>query len=464
MTEKEKVILRGHALCPLDGRYGDVGQVLERFFSESALMKYRVEVECLWLEHLSGEVLGNYPELFDEKFIEQDFESIREGFNDDDFVRIKQIESRTNHDVKAVEYFIGEKLDEMGKGYFKPLVHIGCTSEDINSTAYAMMLKDAMEYVLIPKMQELVETLNEWASEYANVPMLAHTHGQPATPTTLGKEMAVFYNRLSYVVKDILQGKIRYFAKWSGATGNYSAISVAFPEEEWDREAAEFLENVCGVEINPITTQIEDHDWMCELFNAIRMFANILIDIDRDFWLYISMNYICQKAVDGEVGSSTMPHKVNPIQFENSESNCKIGNALLSMLSDKLSVSRLQRDLTDSSSLRNVGMALGYIYQAISQTIKGMSRSAPNVQKMSEDLENNWEVLAEPIQTMLRKYGVPDAYEELKKMTRGKRVTKEALHEFIKTLDMLSDEDKRTLLELTPATYTGYAQDLAEGC
>ena len=203
---------------------------------------------------------------------------------------------------------------------------------------------------------------------------------------------------------------------------------------------------------------------MCELFNAIRMFANILIDIDRDFWLYISMNYICQKAVDGEVGSSTMPHKVNPIQFENSESNCKIGNALLSMLSDKLSVSRLQRDLTDSSSLRNVGMALGYIYQAILQTIKGMSRSAPNVQKMSEDLENNWEVLAEPIQTMLRKYGVPDAYEELKKMTRGKRVTKEALHEFIKTLDMLSEEDKRTLLELTPATYTGYAQDLAEGC
>lgn len=455
MVNKEKVLQRGHALCPLDGRYGDVGELFGEYFSEFALMKYRVTVECLWLDFLSAEVLPDYPELYDSKFIKQEFSAIFENFNDEDFVRIKEIEKTTNHDVKAVEYFIDEKLDAMGKGYFKPLVHIGCTSEDINSTAYAMMIQDCMEHEVLPQMDKLLDLLEDWANQYANLPMLAHTHGQPATPTTFGKEMIVFFNRLNCIGYELANWQ--YFGKWSGAAGNYSAIQLAFPKEDWIWKSQCFIEDSCGIDFNPVTTQIEDHDWMCDLFNKLRMFANVLIDLEQDFWLYISMNYICQKSVKGEVGSSTMPHKVNPIQFENSESNCKTANALFSMFSDKLSVSRLQRDLSDSSTLRNVGMALGYIYQAISQTMKGMERSAPNRQKLAEDLENNWEVLAEPIQTMLRKYGVPDAYEKLKEMTRGKRVSREDIQKFVETLDMLSEEDKKALLKLTPAKYIGYA-------
>ena len=460
MVRKEKVIQRGHALCPLDGRYGDVGELFGEYFSEFALMKYRLMVECLWLDFLSAEVLPHYPEIYDSKFFNQEFSSLFENFNDVDFTRIKAIEKKTNHDVKAVEYFIDEKLDKMGKGYFKSLVHIGCTSEDINSAAYALMIRDGINNLLLRKMEKLTDTLVDWIENTSSIPMLAHTHGQPATPTTLGKEIRVFFERFNSIIESI--ENCHYIAKWSGATGNYSAITFAFPKEDWIKLSNEFLKDSLGLEASYATTQIEPHDWMCGLFNDIRRFSNVLIDLDQDFWLYISMNYIRQKTVKGEVGSSTMPHKVNPIQFENSESNCKTGNALLSMFSDKLSISRMQRDLSDSSTLRNVGMAIAYIYQAISQTIKGLSRSAPNVEKIEADLQNNWEVLAEPIQTMLRKYGNPNAYEILKNMTRGKNISKEDIQEFVKTLDFLSEEDRKAIMNLTPSNYTGYATELAD--
>ena len=449
------------ALSPLDGRYQSKTDALRPIFSEYGLLRFRVTVEVRWLQKLAETTAIQEVPLLSKKAIDY-LNDIIANFDVQDAQRIKEIEATTNHDVKAVEYFLKEKCQALPElAAISEFIHFACTSEDINNLSHALMLKTAREEFILPEWKKLINEISKLAEAYKTIPLLSRTHGQPASPTTVGKEMVNVAYRLQRQYQQLQKAEI--LGKINGAVGNYNAHLSAYPNVDWHLFSQQFVQSL-GIDWNPYTTQIEPHDYIAEFFDCVVRFNTIIIDFNRDIWGYIALNHFKQRTIAGEIGSSTMPHKVNPIQFENSESNCKIGNALLSMLSDKLSVSRLQRDLTDSSSLRNVGMALGYIYQAISQTIKGMSRSAPNVQKMSEDLENNWEVLAEPIQTMLRKYGVPDAYEELKKMTRGKRVTKEDLHKFIETLDMLSEEDKRTLLELTPATYIGYAQGLAYDC
>lgn len=339
-------------------------------------------------------------------------------------------------------------------------VHIGCTSEDITNPSYANMISTALSEVWIPTAEWLIDKISEIAIEHANTAMLAHTHGQPATPTTIGKEMTVYVYRLRRSLENIKS--IKLCAKFNGATGNYSAISVAFPNENWPVLAKRFIEEYLELEFNPVTTQIESHDYVCHILDGIRHFNNVLRDFDLDMWLYISMEYFKQIAVKTEVGSSTMPHKVNPIRFENSEANIKIGNGICSVLSDELPRSRMQRDLSDSSLQRNIGLALGYSIQAIEQTIGGLKKVAVNTDKISSDLDSKWEVLAEPIQTVLRKYGIPDAYNQLKELTRGKNISKESIQEFIKSLDVLSSEDKATLLALTPSSYIGLASKIVE--
>lgn len=448
------------AISPLDGRYSEIGKALSPYFSEYALVKNRVWVEVNWLvfmlENLKGsKILDSFP-----KNRIPEIQDIYESFSAKSFARVKEIEAVTNHDVKAVEYFIDEELKSRGMKELVSYVHIGCTSEDINNTAYANMIKNSIHNVWIPEAKKLIELLADFAKKYASLPMLAHTHGQPATPTTVGKEFAIYVHRLRNSLNNIMS--IMPSAKFNGATGNYSAISVAFPNEDWPVLAEKFIEKKLGLAFNPLTTQIEGHDYMCHLFDAIRHFNNVILDLDRDMWLYISKEYFGQIVVKNEVGSSTMPHKVNPIKFENSESNIDTSNALLVALSNKLPVSRMQRDLSDSSSKRNIGVAFGYSLQAISQTISGLKRVQVNSDKITEVLENNWEVLAEPIQTVLRKYGIPDAYDRLKELTRGKKISKEDIQTFIKSLDILSSEDRDNLLKLTPETYIGYATKIAK--
>lgn len=372
-------------------------------------------------------------------------------FSDASYVRVKEIESITNHDVKSVELFVAEKLKEKGMNSLISFVHIGCTSEDITNSSYANMISTAMSEVWIPTAEQLVDTISKIANNNAETAMLAHTHGQPATPTTVGKEMLVYSYRLKKSLENIKS--IKPCAKFNGATGNYAAISVAFPNENWPVLAKNFIEKYLGLEFNPVTTQIESHDYVCHILDGIRHFNNVLRDFDLEMWLYISMEYFKQIAVKTEVGSS----KVNPISFENSEANIKIGNGICSVLSDELPRSRLQRDLSDSSLQRNIGLAFGYSIQAIEQTIRGLKKVEVNTDKIAADFESQWEVLAEPIQTVLRKYGIPDAYNQLKELTRGKSISKEDIQEFIKSLDVISDEDKATLLALTPSGYIGLA-------
>lgn len=384
--------------------------------------------------------------------------AIYKDFSFNSMSRIKEIEAVTNHDVKAVELFVGEELKKIGCESLVSFVHIGCTSEDINNTAYASMISGALKKVWVPTARKLIKALFELAQEYASIPMLAHTHGQPATPTTVGKELAVYVSRLKECLEGIESIEIR--AKFNGATGTYAAISTAFPDEDWEELARDFVETRLMLDFNPLTTQIEGHDYFCHIADGIRHFNNVLLDLDLDMWTYISMDYFKQIPVKGEVGSSTMPHKVNPIRFENSEANIDISNAIFTALSNKLSHSRMQRDLSDSSSQRNIGLAFGYSIQAIEQTIGGLKKVSVNREKISSELNDNWEVLAEPIQTMLRKYGIPDAYNQLKELTRGKRISKETIQEFINSLGVLSLEDKRQLLELTPSTYVGLAEQI----
>lgn len=443
------------ALSPLDGRYSEIGEALSPYFSEYALVKNRVWVEINWLVFLlenikDSKILNNFP-----KNKISNIKKIYEDFSFKSFSRIKDIESVTNHDVKAVEYFIDEELKSNGMEDIVSYVHIGCTSEDINNTAYANMIKNSINNVWIPKAEDLISILKDFSKEYMALPMLAHTHGQPATPTTVGKEFAVYVHRLKNSLENLKS--IKPTAKFNGATGNYSAISIAFPNEDWPALSKDFVENYLHLTFNPITTQIEGHDYMCHIFDAIRHFNNVVLDLDRDMWLYISYEYFGQKVVKNEVGSSTMPHKVNPIKFENSESNIDTSNALLVALSNKLPCSRLQRDLSDSSSQRNIGIAFGYSLQAITQTISGLKRIKVNTNIITSALETNWEVLAEPIQTVLRKYGIPDAYDKLKQLTRGKNISKDDIHNFINSLDVISAEDKNNLLNLTPEKYIGYA-------
>lgn len=443
------------ALGPLDGRYAQIGKKLSLYFSEFALVKNRVKVEVYWLEFLIVNVNGSeILENFDKTNIPK-ITSIYTEFTAASYLKIKEIERVTNHDVKAVELFIVEELKKLGLEELISFVHIGCTSEDITNPSYANMISRALKEVWLPAATDLVENIKSLAEQHINTPMLAHTHGQPATPTTVGKELMVYAYRMNESLKHIKTIKTK--AKFNGATGNYSAISVAFPDEDWPQMAKIFIENYLELEFNPITTQIESHDYICHLADAIRHFNNVLLDFDVDMWLYISMDYFKQIAVKTEVGSSTMPHKVNPIRFENSEANIDMSNAIFMALSNKLPRSRMQRDLSDSSSQRNIGLDFGYSLQAIEQTTAGLKKVAVNEKKISEDLDNKWEVLAEPIQTMLRKYGIPDAYDKLKELTRGKAIAKEDITKFINSLDVLSEKDKKALLDLTPAGYTGFA-------
>lgn len=446
-------------LCPLDGRYSGVKDALGEYFSEYALVKYRVFVEIQWLKFLIENVESDVLAKFDLQDMDK-LTTISSEFNYDSFARIKEIENTTRHDVKAVEYFIDEKVDALGFGYLQSFVHIGCTSEDINNTSYACMLKYGLKDVWLPKAKEFAAIIDKWAEEHSNDAMLAHTHGQPATPTTIGKEFKVYAYRFLSSIENVEAVKIK--AKFNGATGNYSAILTAFPNEDWQVLARKFVEEYLGLTFNPLTTQIESHDYTCHILDGIRHFNNVLVDFDVDMWLYISMEYFKQIPVKGEVGSSTMPHKVNPIRFENSEANIDMSNNICIALSNKLPKSRMQRDLSDSSSQRNLGLAFGYSLQAINETMNGLAKCVVNKDKLASDLNEKWEVLAEPIQTMLRKYGVPDAYDTLKALTRGKSISKEDILKFAESLDILSDQDRQTLVDMTPASYIGLADKLAK--
>ena len=459
-NEVQSIPSRFLAISPLDGRYSEIGEALSLYFSEYGLVKNRVWVEVNWLIFMIENLKGSrILEDFSKKKI-QDIRSIYDSFSEEAFIRVKEIEGVTNHDVKAVEIYVAEGLRVLGMDELVSYVHIACTSEDITNCAYANIIKKFFEDIWIPEASKLISVLEDFSMRYADISMLAHTHGQPATPTTVGKEFAVFVYRLRKSLENVKS--IRQMAKFNGATGNYAAISVAFPKENWPEVNRRFVEEILGLTFNPVTTQIESHDYMCHLFDAVRHFNNVLHGFDVDMWMYISMEYFNQKVVKNEVGSSTMPHKVNPIKFENSEANCEISNGLLITLSNELASSRMQRDLTDSSSQRNIGIAFGYSLQAIRQTINGMKRVQVNIKKITEALESNWEVLAEPIQTILRKYGIPDAYDKLKELTRGKKISREDIQEFIKSLDVLSDEDRENLLQLTPGDYIGYACQIAE--
>lgn len=446
------------ALCPLDGRYLDISKQLSPYFSEYALAKNRVKVEVYWLKFLieninTSNILNSVSKEDINKILK-----IYEDFSENSYLRIRQIDKVTNHDVKAAELFVGEELKKIGLEKLVSFVHIGCTSEDINNTSYGNMIKEGLNDVWIKTAENLINTISKLAKENANIPMLAHTHGQPATPTTVGKEFKVYEYRLKKSLENIKNIKIT--AKFNGATGTYAAISVAFPEYDWVNLSRRFIEEYLELEFNPLTTQIEGHDYIAHIADGIRHFNNVVLDFDVDMWLYISMEYFKQIPVKAEVGSSTMPHKVNPIRFENSEANIDMSNTIFMAISNKLVKSRMQRDLSDSSSKRNIGLAFGYSIQAINQTVSALKRIEVNKQKLSSELENKWEVLAEPIQTVLRKYGVPDAYNKLKELTRGKDISKEAIQEFVNSLDILSNEDKKILLDLTPEKYIGLAEKI----
>ncbi len=447
------------AICPLDGRYAEDGELkFAPYFSEYALFKYRIRVEIAWLIYFLDSVglPDKEIDLTDEE--KGKLKDIYEGYDMESYSRIKEIEAKTRHDVKAVELYIGEQLDKRGFSELKSYVHIGRTSEDINNTSYALMNKEALYETWIPKAEALIEQLSNMAIMYASMPMLGHTHGQPATPTTVGKEIGVYVYRLKESLANL--NYARFYAKFNGATGTYAADTIAFPNEDWPELAECFIEDQLGLNFNPVTTQIEPQDWMCRIFGEIKQFCGILKDFCIDSWLLISMEYYNQKTVATEVGSSVMPHKVNPIMFENGESNFDLCVSFCEGLSRKLAQSRLQRDLSNSSALRNVGMIFGYAYQAVSQTMKGCNRISPNEEKLKEDLENNYAILAEAVQTVLRKYGNPDAYNQLKELTRGKVITREIMHQFITGLDIPEDE-KKSLLALTPSEYLGYAADIA---
>ncbi len=440
------------AIGPLDGRYSTIAKKLSPYFSEYALVKNRVFVEIKWLEFFIRKVLKDNIGI-------DIIKSIYETFDINSYNRVKEIENITKHDVKAVELFIGEKLREKDLGDLVSFVHIGCTSEDINNCARAIMIKQGLQE-WYKTANKLVDMLSGISNQYKEVALLAHTHGQPATPTTVGKEFAVYTYRMQKSIEYIQN--IKQSAKFNGATGNYAAIGIAFSKENWMDLMKEFVEEELELDFNPATTQIESHDNVCHLCDGIRHFNNVLLDLDLDMWTYISMEYFKQIAVKTEVGSSTMPHKVNPIKFENSEANIDMGNAILVALSNKLPHSRMQRDLSDSSSQRNIGLAFGYSIQAIEQTIDGLKRVEVNRKKLEKELDDKWEVLAEPIQTVLRKYKIPDAYDKLKELTRGKQIQKEDIQEFIKSIKEISEEDKRVLLELTPSKYIGYSAEIVD--
>ena len=447
------------ALSPLDGRYSSKVASLRAHFSELALIRCRVRVEIEWLKALATEPAIKEVPAFSAATIKQ-LDAVARNFSEADGAAVKVIEAKTNHDVKAIEYFLRKKLGANKEvARVMEFIHFACTSEDINNLCHALMLKAARDEVMVPTLDRIIVALGALARKHAAVPMLAHTHGQPASPTTLGKELANVAYRLRRARGRI--SAVSLAGKLNGAVGNYNAHLAAYPNVDWEKLARQFVEDL-GLEFNPYTIQIEPHDALAEQFDAFARANTILIDLDRDIWGYISLGYFRQKAKAGEVGSSTMPHKVNPIDFENSEGNLGVANALFRHMSEKLPISRWQRDLTDSTVLRNMGVALGHTLLAYDSCLKGLAKLEADRARLAQDLDVNWDVLTEPIQTVLRRYGVAGGYEKLKKLTRGKGgITREALAAFIKTLAIPAAEKKR-LLKLTPATYTGKAAALAK--
>ena len=441
------------ALSPADGRYAEKVGGLRDIFSEYGLIRYRVLVEVRWLQCLADE--ASVAELGPLSSVIKDvLNHIVDDFSLDDAERVKAIEATTNHDVKAVEYFIREKL---GSGpetdALKDFLHFGCTSEDINNLSYALMLRAARSDVLLPMMRSLHNTLKGMAHQYADLPMLSRTHGQTASPTTLGKEIANVVARLARAQRRF--SEVEILGKFNGAVGNYNAHAVTYPDADWRGIAERFIESL-GIQANPYTTQIEPHDWTAEYCHALARYDTILIDFARDIWGYISLGYFKQRVARDEVGSSTMPHKVNPIDFENAEGNLGVANALLGHFAEKLPISRWQRDLTDSTVQRNLGLALGYIVIALQSLAKGVGKLEINEAAIQADVAGAWEVLAEAVQSVMRRYGIPEPYEKLKALTRGQAVTRELLAEFIATLD-IPEEERRRLGELTPEAYIGLA-------
>lgn len=441
------------ALSPVDGRYGSKAAALRPMFSEYGLIRNRVIVEIRWLQ-----LLAQVPEIKEvpplSEAAVQFLDAIIDNFSEQDAQRVKTIEQTTNHDVKAVEYFLKERVaDHAELHQVSEFIHFACTSEDINNLSHALMLRDALDNVMVPTMRELNDAIKALAKSHKTVPMMARTHGQPATPTTLGKEMANVYVRLQRQLEQLLA--IPLLGKINGAVGNYNAHLAAYPEVDWHQLAQRFVTSL-GLTWNAYTTQIEPHDYIAELFDAVARFNTIVIDFNRDIWGYIALNHFKQRTVAGEVGSSTMPHKVNPIDFENSEGNLGLANAIMAHLAQKLPVSRWQRDLTDSTVLRNLGVGFAYALIAYQATLKGISKLEVNEENLLRELDSNWELLAEPVQTVMRRYGIEQPYEKLKELTRGKRVDQAAMADFIQGLE-LPAEAKERLLALTPAAYIGRA-------
>ncbi len=443
------------AVSPVDGRYRGKCEPLAAYFSEYATIRYRVKVEIEYFIALSSVGLPQLPALTAEQI-----ESLRNIYSPEAFTvaeaeEVKTIERTTNHDVKAVEYFIKSRFDALGLADRKEFIHFGLTSQDINNTSFPMMMRDAMNDVIVPAYKRLIEKVNELAAEYAEIPMLAKTHGQPASPTTLGKELAVFAYRLEVQLDSLT--KVPYSGKFGGATGNFNAHRVAYPDIDWQIFGARFLRDYLGIERECLTTQISNYDNLAALFDAVRRLNTIMIDLDRDIWSYISMNYFKQRIKEGEVGSSAMPHKVNPIDFENSEGNLGVADAILTHLSTKLPVSRLQRDLTDSTVLRNIGMPLAHTLIAIESTLKGLGKLILNADAIAADLDGCWSVVAEAIQTILRREGYPKPYEALKALTRTNSVVDgAAISEFIDGLQGISEDVRAELHRISPSNYIGY--------
>ena len=446
------------ALSPLDGRYASKTQALRPILSESGFMHHRVKVEIAWLIALSE---AGFAEL--KPFSEQAkilLNQLGSDFSEEDAARIKAIEATTNHDVKAVEYWLKEKVSHLPELIAAAeFIHFACTSEDINNTSHGMMLKAARDTVMLPALDDIIAKLTELAHTNAGLPMMSRTHGQPASPTTLGKEIANVVARLHGARQRI--ASVAILGKMNGAVGNYNAHLSAYPTFDWPSFSRKVIEQRLGLVFNPYTIQIEPHDYMADLFDAFARTNTILLDLNRDIWGYLSLGYFKQRTKAGEIGSSTMPHKVNPIDFENSEGNLGMANAVLKHMAEKLPVSRWQRDLTDSTVLRNIGVGLGYALLAYDSCLRGLNKLEVNATKIAEDLDQSWEVLAEPVQTVMRRYGIENPYEQLKELTRGKGISKEALQEFITKL-AIPQEAKDLLLAMTPASYVGLAEKLAK--
>ena len=445
------------AVSPIDGRYSNKVEHLRAVFSESALMRYRVITEITWLQYLSDcDQLDQIPSMTSE--IRNGVNKIQSDFTLEDAARIKEIESKINHDVKAVEYFLKEKIESIEGGEnYTSFIHFACTSEDINNISYALMLRDGVGEI-IKSIEKLIETLKEQSHTWAGDPMLSRTHGQPASPSTMGKELANFVSRMNKQL--VLLKNAEYLAKMNGAVGNYNAHTIAYPKVDWESVSKGYIDSL-GLSFNPYTTQIEPHDWMAELFHIIIRINNILLDLSRDIWMYISIGYFKQVVNEAEVGSSTMPHKVNPIDFENAEGNIGIANAILDHLASKLTISRMQRDLSDSTAQRNIGTAFAQSEIAIQSLLKGLSKIEISRESLQQDLDNNWEILAEPIQTILRREHIANAYEDLKDLTRGQQLDQEMLHNFIDTLEV-TESVKDEMKALTPESYIGIAESLAK--